>query len=80
MHPENKEPATVVAGLVFTIACLTTLWNILWTIPLALFGIEPILREAFGVDLSFPAVWFTLLTILTLINALRNLRHPRIEK
>lgn len=80
MHPENQEPTTITTSIAVTTMFLSLLWNILWTIPLALFGIEPIMREAFEVDLSFPAVWFTLLTILTLIHSLKGLRQPRLEK
>ena len=77
MHPENNDSA-MTTGVIISLAFLIGLWNLLWTIPLALFGIEPIMREAFGVDLSFPAVWFTLLTLITLFKSLRR-NHPRSE-
>lgn len=76
MHPENKKATAEATGVLFAIAFLNFVTNILWTIPLALFGIEPLIREAFGVDLSFPAVWFTLLTVITLLNTFRRV-HPR---
>lgn len=76
MHPENKKITAEATGVLFAITFLNFVTNILWTIPLALFGIEPLMREAFGVDLSFPAVWFTLLTVITLLNAFRRV-YPR---
>ena len=76
MHPENKKITAEATGALFAITFLNFVTTILWTIPLALFGIEPLVREAFGVDLSFPAVWFTLLTVITLLNSLRRV-YPR---
>ena len=51
MHPENDNFTAEATGVLFSIAFLKLLTNILWSIPLALFGIEPLMREAFGVDL-----------------------------
>ena len=80
MHPENDNFTAEATGVLFAIAFLNLITNILWSIPLALFGIEPLMREAFGVDLSFPAVWFSLLTLFTILGYFRRGSYPHVSK
>lgn len=80
MHPENDNFTAEATGVLFSIAFLKLLTNILWSIPLALFGIEPLMREAFDVDLSFPAVWFSLLTLFTILGCFRGGNYPHVSK
>ena len=80
MHPENDNFTAEATGVLFAIAFLKLITNILWSIPLALFGIEPLMREAFDLDLSFPAVWFSLLTLFTVLGYLRRGNYPHVYK
>lgn len=80
MHSENDNFTAEATGVLFAIAFLKLITNILWSIPLALFGIEPLMREAFGVDLSFPAVWFSLLTLFTVLGYFRRGNYPHVTK